>query len=96
MSELKIIATIQVKPDYLDEVKKILYSLADGSRKEEGNVSYDLHESIKDPSKLFIIEVWKSQEAINIHNNTKLFKDFIKFIDGKYDVLNIDVIKQIY
>ena len=33
MSELKVMATIQAKLDYLDEIKNILYSVADKSRK---------------------------------------------------------------
>lgn len=96
MSKLKIIATIIAKPECKEEVLKIMHTVCDATRKEEGNISYILHGDIKDDSKLILIEDWKSQEAIDIHNNMPHFLAFKKAIDGKINDLNIDIIKEIY
>lgn len=96
MTELKIIAAIVVKAPYQDELEKVFRSVVDETRKEAGNVSYDLHQDTKNPLKYTILEVWKSQEAIDVHNETAHFKAFVSGIEGKVDSLDIDVIKQIY
>lgn len=96
MKELKIIAVITAKETYKDDIAKALHEVVDGTRKEEGNISYDLHQDTENPLKYTIIEVWKSQEAIDSHNATDHFLAFVKAIEGKVDGLDIDVIQQIY
>lgn len=96
MSQLKIIAVITAKEEYKEEIVKTLQKVVDGTRKEEGNVSYDLHIDTKNPLKYTIIEVWKSQEAIDIHNQAPHFLEFVKAIEGKVDGLDIDIIEKIY
>lgn len=96
MSELKIIAVITAKEAYQQDILKALHAVVDGTRKEEGNVSYDLHQDTKNPLKYTIIEVWKSQEAIDSHNQTEHFLSFVKAIENKVDGLDIDVIKKVY
>ncbi|MGM5631505.1 putative quinol monooxygenase [Apibacter raozihei] len=96
MSELKIIAGILLKPEHKEEVKKALFTIVDESRKEEGNISYDLHQDTKEPLKYIFIEVWKSQQAIDSHNTSIHFRNFVKSIEGKFDSLEIDIIKKVY
>ncbi len=96
MTELKIIATIVVKSEYEKEVLTALHNIVDATRKEEGNISYDLHKNIVNPLEYTILEVWKSQEAIDLHNASIHFDEFKKAINGKIDGLKVDVIKQLY
>lgn len=96
MTELKIIATIIVKAEYEKEVLTAFHNVVDATRKEEGNISYDLHKNITTPSEYTILEVWKSQEAIDLHNASIHFDQFKKAINGKIDSLKVDVIKQLY
>lgn len=96
MNELKIIAVVSLKQEYKDEVLKAIHNVVDATRKEEGNISYELYENIKNPSEVTILEVWKSQEAIDFHNSTPHFNDFVKAIDGKVNGLKIDVIRKTY
>ena len=72
---IMIVATITVK-DEADKpaIEAALHRVVDGTRTEEGNVLYDLHQDINNPLKYIIYEVWKSQEAINFHNQTPHFK----------------------
>lgn len=96
MSQLSIIAAIVVKESSKNELEKVFRNLVDHTRKESGNIAYDLHQDIKNPLKYTFIEVWKSQDDINKHNETAHFKEFLKAIDGKVDSVDIDVIEKIY
>lgn len=96
MMELKIVAVIVVKAAYQDELENVFHTVVDETRKEAGNVSYDLHQDCKNPLKYTILEVWKSQTAIDEHNASAHFKAFAAAIEGKVDSLTVDVIKKIY
>lgn len=94
--ELKIVATIEAKAQYRDKLIEIIYTLVDKTRKEDGNISYELHQDVKNQLKFIIIEVWKDQQAIDAHNASDHFKAFVSGIEGKVDSLTVDVIKPIY
>lgn len=94
--ELKIVAVITVKTEFKAELEKVFRTVVDETRKESGNVSYDLHQDSQNPLKYTILEVWKSQTAIDEHNASAHFKAFVSAVDGKIDSLTVDVIKQIY
>jgi quinol monooxygenase YgiN len=96
MSELKIVAVIVAKAEFRDELEKVFRQVVDETRKESGNVSYDLHQDMNNPLKYTILEVWKSQAAIDDHNNSNHFKAFVKAVEGKVDSLTVDVIKKVY
>ncbi|MDU1889441.1 MAG: putative quinol monooxygenase [Dysgonomonas sp.] len=96
MTELKIVAAIAVKASYQEELEKVFRSLVDETRKEAGNVSYDLHQDLQNPLKYTILEVWKSQDAIDSHNESAHFKAFVAAIENKVDSLAVEVIKKIY
>ncbi|MFI3317843.1 MAG: putative quinol monooxygenase [Rikenellaceae bacterium] len=96
MKELKIIATIVAKEEHKEAIVASLKKVVDMTRKEEGNISYELHSDINTPLKYIIIEVWKSQEAINLHNDSAHFGAFVEEIEGKVESLAVDVIEAIY
>jgi quinol monooxygenase YgiN len=50
-------------------------------------------EDVSNPLKLTFIETWKSQDAINSHNDSAHFKGFVKAVDGKA-TLEANVLKQ--
>jgi quinol monooxygenase YgiN len=89
---LTIVATITMKPEYKAEILKAVKNVVDATRKEPDNIFYDVFEDIKDPLKLTFIETWKSQNAIDSHNNSAHFKAFVKAIEGKV-TLEINVLK---
>jgi len=94
--ELKIIASLTIlnEKDTTDIVNA-MHAIVDATRKEERNISYQLHQNITNPLTYVIVEVWKSQEAIDIHNNSEHFLEFVKQVEGKV-ALDISVIKQVY
>lgn len=96
MSKLKIIATINVKPEFKADIFDMLKTVTNASRKEEGNISYILHEDINNSSKVIILEEWKSQEAIDFHNQTDHFLLLKTELGKKADSLMIDIIRESY
>lgn len=73
---ISIVAKCQGKPETVDELIRLALDLVAASRKEGGNISYDFYADINDSSRFTFIEVWKDQEAIDIHNATAHFQDF--------------------
>lgn len=96
MAELKIVASITLKSEYKDELLKELHTIVDETRKEAGCIAYNLHQDTKNPLKYIILEAWKSQQAIDEHNDSHHFKAFVKAVDGKIEGLTVDIIKQVY
>lgn len=96
MKELKIVAQILVKKEYQNELEKVFQVLVDETRKEEGNISYDLFQTLENPLEYTIIETWKSQDAINIHNSTPHFNTFKEAINERVDNLSITVMEKVY
>jgi quinol monooxygenase YgiN len=90
---LTIVATITMKSEYKAEILKAVKTVVDATRKEPGNIFYDVFEDVKDPLKLTFIETWKSQSAIDSHNNSAHFKAFVKAVEGKA-ALEASVLKQ--
>ena len=80
---LTIVATVTVKLEYKDDVLKAIKTVVDATRKEPGNIFYDVFEDVKNPLKFVFIETWKSQEAIDSHNKSAHFNEFVKAVDGK-------------
>lgn len=96
MNVLKIVAVLTIKEEkYRDEVEKALTSVVDGTRTEEGNISYELHQDVSNPLVYVFIEVWNSRKAIEIHNQTPHFLAFKEAIKNKVD-LSVNVIRKIY
>ena len=80
---LTIVATVVVKPEYKDDVLKAIKTVVDATRKETGNIFYDVFEDVKNPLKFVFLEMWKSQAAIDEHNKAAHFKEFVKAVEGK-------------
>ena len=94
--ELKIIASLTIREEKdADNIIKALHAVVDATRKEEGNISYELHQDNANPRTYVFVEVWKSQAAIDAHNQSAHFADFVKAVDGKVS-LSVNVIKKVY
>lgn len=88
-----IVAKNVVKKDSIDEFKKLAAELVEGSRKEEGCISYALYEDINNPNILTFIENWADQKAIDIHNATKHFTTIVPKLSGLVEEMQINLYK---
>ncbi|MTT31903.1 antibiotic biosynthesis monooxygenase [Terrilactibacillus sp. BCM23-1] len=69
-------ALFKVKPEqregFLVETKPLIA----GSKGEEGNISYNLFEDVSNPNTFIVVEEWKNEEAVKIHNQEPHFRAF--------------------
>lgn len=73
---ITIIAAFELKPECVAEFKGLAAECIEASRKEEGNVDYQFYVSKNDANKYFFVEVWKDEEAIELHNASAHFQKF--------------------
>lgn len=78
MSDEKIVlvARLKVKPEAVEEAKKMALELVDDSRAEEGCLNYDVHQAIDDSTVFVWHETWRDRAAFNEHLEKPYFKDF--------------------
>lgn len=95
MSNIKIAATITVKPEHRQELLDVFRQLVAASRSEAGNVRYDLHQDIQNENRFVFFENWKDQNAVDVHGATPHFQNFLKAIDGKTEGLEIVMMQDV-
>jgi len=94
--ELRIIAVMKVKPESIEDIKPIFQAVVTGSQQEEGCISYNLYQDIKDNTKFVMVEEWKSQAAIDFHNTTEHYKTFKESSADMIESMEANVIKLVY
>ncbi len=62
-------AQFTAKPEHVDEVAQMITDLAAKVRTEEGNILFDVYQHAEDPSKFFVMEIYRDEEAFQAHIN---------------------------
>jgi quinol monooxygenase YgiN len=62
-----VIATLRARPEKLSQLLDAAKAVIAGTRKEDGCIFYDLHQSVTDPDQLVFVERWSSREALAKH-----------------------------
>jgi quinol monooxygenase YgiN len=71
-----VVATLTVKPEMRAEMIAGAKACIAETRKEAGNIAYDMHESVTDPSKMVFVEQWDNAEALEPHRKTDHMRAF--------------------
>jgi quinol monooxygenase YgiN len=71
-----VVATLTVKPETRAEFIAAATACIKETRKEPGNIAYDLHESVTDPAKMVFVEQWENAEALVPHRGADHMKAF--------------------
>jgi quinol monooxygenase YgiN len=66
-SPLRVVARIKARSETVGEVRELLLSLIEPTRKEFGCVSYELLQNREDPTDFTFVEEWESDEAFASH-----------------------------
>ena len=61
-----------MREEFLEAIKA--EGLDAASRAEEGNIKYDYYFANADPDELFLLEHWRDEEAVRLHNAEPHFK----------------------
>ena len=67
VSTVRVVARIKAQPDKVVEVRRLLLSLVEPTRKEPGCVTYELLQNTEDPTDFTFIEEFGSDEAFKSH-----------------------------
>ena len=62
-----------IKKENVEEFMKASFELANNTRKEPGNVRYDILRANEDGTRFFFYEMYKSQEAFVEHQKSEHF-----------------------
>ena len=68
MSRLMIVVEFELKPEHCDDFIKLMKSHAALSRTEDGCQQFDVLQAQGDPNKVFFIESWRDQAALDVHS----------------------------
>ncbi len=71
-----VVATLTVKPETRAEFIAGATACIKETRKEPGNIAYDLHESVTDPFRMVFVEQWENAEALVPHRTMEHMKAF--------------------
>ncbi|RUO95330.1 hypothetical protein BC936DRAFT_144433 [Jimgerdemannia flammicorona] len=51
--------------------------MATHTRKEPGNIHYEINRSVEDPNKFFLYEVYVDDDALKAHSESDYFKKYV-------------------
>jgi quinol monooxygenase YgiN len=66
-SKVRVIVISEVKEGKRQELLDLLDPVIESSRKEEGNISYDLYSSTEKHNEFLLDELWSSKETFDKH-----------------------------
>lgn len=79
-----LFARIPVKPERREEFIQMAQHAITESRKEKGNISYNLYKSTDNDSDVLYVEEWESKEALAAHGK---MEHFLAFSEARKDLL---------
>jgi autoinducer 2-degrading protein len=62
---------VDVKPEFVEQFREISIYNHDNTRKEAGNVRFDVLQSNDDPTQFVLYEVFADEDAVNFHKTTE-------------------------
>ncbi|CAN8065729.1 unnamed protein product [Agarophyton chilense] len=89
VTEINLIATLTIKPEFVKDVKKTFFKLVTESRKEDGNISYEPMQGVEKTNIIVVVETWKSKEDLQLHFDSKHHEDAMKEMDGKMESVEL-------
>lgn len=93
---LRVVAKGKLKPDVQkEEYIKIARELVTETNKEEGCISYVLHEDIKDPTVVTMIEEWVDEEALDQHNRSEHVRTIVPELRKLRESTEINLYREI-
>lgn len=66
-SPVHVVAALQTRPEQVDELVAVLTDLAHESRRQPGNLRFDVHQQSTDPTRLITVEHWDGAAAADAH-----------------------------
>jgi quinol monooxygenase YgiN len=71
-SAVRVLAFLEAKEGKRQELIDILIPIIAPSRKEDGNIEYNLNSSIENPNELLFDEIWSNKDTFDKHYQSPL------------------------
>jgi quinol monooxygenase YgiN len=81
-------AIFRFAKEHVSEALAAFRALASASRRDPGNLAYDVYRGIDDDRELYVVEHWASPEALAAHERTEAFIHFGQGVLAKYAALH--------
>lgn len=75
--QVTLIVSFEAKIDARDTVRRRIRALAESTRREEGNLQYQVVELEDEPGSFMIFENWRDQKALDTHMSQDYLKQFL-------------------
>ena len=99
MTKIIVVASFYPKKDKNNEAKKIILSMINPTRSEEGNELYNFYEEKNDEAKstsFHLFEIYKDSAALDFHRNTSHYKNYrSKIVDSLEKPIEVKVLNSI-
>lgn len=80
---IKVIAHIEVVPEFLEEVIAVQQEAVSVTLKEYGCIEYALFQQTDAPNRLTFVETWASDADLQVHMDTPFMIEKAKRLAGK-------------
>ncbi len=71
-----VVATLSVRPEARAELIAAAKTCIAETRKEPGNIAYDMYESVTEQTQVVFVEQWENAEALGPHGKADHFRAF--------------------
>jgi autoinducer 2-degrading protein len=68
MSRIMIVVEFELQPQHSGDFVKLMKNHAELSRAEDGCEQFDVLQARDDPNKIFFVEAWRDQAALDVHS----------------------------
>ncbi len=82
MSQLNMIVKIKAKEDTLEQLKAAALKAVAATREESGCITYTFHQDLKEPTTLFVYEVYADKGAFKAHATSAHMAEYIETTKG--------------
>lgn len=83
---ITVVAHITADPLWANDVLKALHKAVDQTQSEEGCLYYQLFRNIYTANQWTMLELWKDEQSLIVHNNALSRRELGSAIDGKAKV----------
>jgi len=70
------VAIFRFAKEHIEDAVAAFHAMAAASRKDSGNLAYDVYRGIDDDQEFYIVEHWASPAALAAHERTEAFIHF--------------------
>ena len=77
---IETLVFVDVKPEHVEDFKKITIYNHENSRKEAGNIRFDVLQDNNDPTKFVLVEVFADADAVAFHKTTEHYNKWREIV----------------